>query len=52
LWDFAATSLIVTEAGGVYSGLAGNARPAAGPSLFARSAEMRDDTLRTLGAGG
>jgi histidinol-phosphatase len=51
LWDFAATSLIVTEAGGVYSGLAGNARPAAGPSLFARSAEMRDATLRTLGAG-
>jgi histidinol-phosphatase len=49
VWDFAATSLIVEEAGGFYSGLAGNSRPAAGPSLFARSARLRDDTLRTLG---
>lgn len=50
VWDFAATSLIVEEAGGVYRGLAGNPRPAAGPSLFARSAQVRDDTLRALRA--
>jgi histidinol-phosphatase len=49
VWDFAATSLIVTEAGGVYSGLAGSSRPAVGPSLFARSARVRDDTMRVLG---
>jgi histidinol-phosphatase len=49
VWDFAATSLIVTEAGGVYSGLAGNSRPEVGPSLFARSARLRDETMRVLG---
>jgi len=48
VWDFAATSLIVVEAGGVYSGLAGNPQPAAGPSLFARSADLRDETMRLL----
>lgn len=50
VWDFAATSLIVTEAGGVYRGLAGNTRPAPGASLFARSAPLADEVLAGLGA--
>ncbi len=40
LWDFAATSLIVTEAGGVYGGSDGIRGPRPGASLFAR-----DETL-------
>ena len=48
VWDFAATSLIVTEAGGRFSGLDGTTRPAAGPSLFARSAALHTAALRTL----
>src|SRR5918994_871635 len=32
VWDFAATSLIVAEAGGVYSGLDGRGRAGAGAS--------------------
>ncbi|MFI7540552.1 inositol monophosphatase family protein [Actinoplanes sp. NPDC049599] len=35
LWDFAATSLIVTEAGGCYGGADGIRGPRAGVSLFA-----------------
>ena len=35
LWDFAATSLIVTEAGGCYGGVDGIRGPRAGVSLFA-----------------
>jgi len=42
IWDFAATSLIVTEAGGSYSGLSGSRQPGAGASVYAR-----DDALRT-----
>ncbi|MEV4498981.1 hypothetical protein AB0J84_25215 [Micromonospora arborensis] len=38
VWDYAATSLIVEEAGGHFSGLDGQPRPAPGPALFARSA--------------
>jgi histidinol-phosphatase len=37
VWDFAATSLIVTEAGGTYRSSGGSADPAAGPSVFART---------------
>jgi histidinol-phosphatase len=48
LWDFAATSLIVTEAGGHYSGLDGRTRPAAGPSLYSRSPALHAAALATL----
>ncbi|MDG4787272.1 inositol monophosphatase [Micromonospora sp. WMMD1102] len=48
VWDFAATSLIVTEAGGRYSGFDGRSRPAAGPSLFARTPALHDAALRRL----
>ncbi|MEV4512982.1 inositol monophosphatase [Dactylosporangium sp. NPDC049525] len=49
VWDFAATSLIVREAGGWYSGLDGRTSPGAGPSLFARSAVLHAATLKLLG---
>ncbi|GIG87446.1 histidinol-phosphatase [Plantactinospora endophytica] len=49
VWDFAATSLIVAEAGGRYSGFDGRSRPAPGPSLFARTGELHDAALRVLG---
>ncbi|GAA3762181.1 histidinol-phosphatase [Plantactinospora mayteni] len=52
VWDFAATSLIVTEAGGRYSGFDGQRRPAAGPSLFARTPALHDAALRRLGGNG
>ena len=45
VWDFAATSLIVAEAGGVYRGLDGGRRPHAGPSLFARSEGLAEAAL-------
>lgn len=48
IWDFAATSLIVNEAGGSYSGVAGNRRPASGPSIYARDEEFRRATLALL----
>ncbi|MFI5493629.1 inositol monophosphatase family protein [Actinoplanes sp. NPDC051859] len=40
VWDFAATSLIVTEAGGTYGGADGVRGPRPGTSLFARSPEL------------
>lgn len=49
VWDFAATSLIVREAGGRYSGLDARTSPGAGPSLFARSAPLHAATLKLLG---
>jgi histidinol-phosphatase len=49
VWDFAATSLIVAEAGGVYSGLDGRRRPGAGPSVFARDGGLRDAALALIG---
>ncbi|AVT38153.1 inositol monophosphatase [Plantactinospora sp. BB1] len=52
VWDFAATSLIVTEAGGRYSGFDGRSRPAAGPALFAGTPALHDAALRQLGAAG
>ncbi|WP_433539255.1 inositol monophosphatase family protein [Micromonospora sp. CA-249363] len=51
VWDYAATSLIVEEAGGRYSGLDGQARPTPGPALFARSAPMHAAALEALRAG-
>jgi histidinol-phosphatase len=48
VWDFAATSLIVTEAGGSYSRLDGDTRPGPGASIYARSAKLRAETLRIL----
>jgi histidinol-phosphatase len=48
IWDFAATSLIVTEAGGVYSTLDGSPRPGTGVSVYARSPELRDKALGYL----
>jgi histidinol-phosphatase len=50
VWDFAATSLIVTEAGGRYSGFDGRTRPAAGPALFARSDALHAAALGVLGS--
>ena len=40
VWDFAATSLIVQEAGGCYGGVDGLRGPRAGTSLFARSTPL------------
>ena len=48
IWDFAATSLIVTEAGGSFSGLSGRTRPGPGASLYARSAALREAALESL----
>ncbi|MFC7549179.1 inositol monophosphatase family protein [Plantactinospora sp. GCM10030261] len=49
LWDFAATSLIVTEAGGRVTGLDGRPAPAPGPTLFTRDPALHDAALRTAG---
>ena len=51
VWDFAATSLIVTEAGGHYRGLDGRTRPGPGGSLFAATGGLRDGALRILAGG-
>jgi histidinol-phosphatase len=51
VWDFAATSLIVAEAGGVYGGLDGRTRPTAGPSVFARDARLREAAIEVLRSG-
>jgi histidinol-phosphatase len=48
VWDYAATSLIVEEAGGCFSGLDGRSRPTPGPALFARSAALHADALQIL----
>jgi histidinol-phosphatase len=48
IWDFAATSLILTEAGGSFSGLSGRTRPGPGASLYARSDALRLATLDVL----
>jgi histidinol-phosphatase len=51
VWDYAATSLIVEEAGGCFSGLDGRTRPAPGPALFARSAALHAAALQMLNTG-
>jgi histidinol-phosphatase len=48
IWDFAATSLIVTEAGGSFSGLDGRPEPGSGTSLYARGDALRRATLDVL----
>lgn len=48
IWDFAATSLIVTEAGGSYSGVDGRRRPGPGASVYARGEALRRSTLDVL----
>ena len=48
IWDFAATSLILTEAGGSFGGLDGGTRPATGASLYARSPALRLAALDLL----
>ncbi|GAA4938686.1 inositol monophosphatase family protein [Actinoplanes utahensis] len=48
IWDFAATSLIVTEAGGDYRGVDGRTVPGSGASLFGRSAQVNDIALEQL----
>ncbi|WP_433359741.1 inositol monophosphatase family protein [Actinoplanes sp. CA-142083] len=48
IWDFAATSLILTEAGGSFSGLNGRTRPGPGASLYARSEALREAALEVL----
>lgn len=40
VWDFAPTSLIVSEAGGTYGGIDGVRGPKAGTSLFARDPQL------------
>ena len=48
IWDFAATSLIVTEAGGAYGGIDGIRGPRAGTSLFARSPQLWEQARQAL----
>ena len=48
IWDFAATSLIVTEAGGSFSGIDGNQRPGPGASVYARSGPLREAALAVI----
>jgi histidinol-phosphatase len=48
VWDFAATSLIITEAGGRYSTLDGSTRPGRGVSVYASTPEVRDRALALL----
>jgi len=50
VWDYAATSLIVEEAGGRFSGLDGQSLPTAGPALFARSPALHAAALQLLSA--
>jgi histidinol-phosphatase len=48
IWDFAATSLILTEAGGAYSGVNGNRRPGPGASVYAGSEPLLKSTLDVI----
>ncbi|WP_250008019.1 inositol monophosphatase family protein [Actinoplanes sp. M2I2] len=45
IWDFAATSLIVQEAGGSYSGINGRLRPGPGASVYTNGEPLRQATL-------
>jgi len=49
IWDFAATSLIVREAGGSFSGLNGRRSPGPGASVYARSDALREAALEVAG---
>jgi histidinol-phosphatase len=48
VWDYAATSLIVEEAGGRFGMLDGQAQPTPGPALFARSGALHTVALQVL----
>jgi histidinol-phosphatase len=48
IWDFAATSLIVTEAGGAYSGVDGNRHPGPGASVYAGNESLLKSTLDVI----
>jgi histidinol-phosphatase len=48
VWDFAATTLIVEEAGGQVSGLDGHARPSPGTRVYAATESLRAATVATL----
>ncbi|HWS36526.1 MAG TPA: inositol monophosphatase family protein [Actinoplanes sp.] len=48
IWDFAATSLIVTEAGGFYRGLDGRTVPGPGAALSGRDAGVVDAAFALL----
>ncbi|MEV6634613.1 inositol monophosphatase [Actinoplanes sp. NPDC051470] len=48
IWDFAATSLIVREAGGYYRTRAGDTRPGRGLSIFARNPELAAEAATHL----
>jgi histidinol-phosphatase len=48
VWDYAATSLIVEEAGGRFSGLDGRPLPSAGPALFTGSVHLHAAALEIL----
>ncbi|WP_430784401.1 inositol monophosphatase family protein [Actinoplanes sp. G11-F43] len=48
IWDFAATSLIVTEAGGCYRGLDGRTVPGPGAALSGRDAAVVDTAFAVL----
>ncbi|BCY12420.1 inositol monophosphatase family protein [Actinoplanes sp. L3-i22] len=48
IWDFAASSVIIPEAGGVFRGLAGQTGPDRGPFVFASSPELLDEALGIL----
>jgi histidinol-phosphatase len=50
IWDFAATSLIVTEAGGSFSSLSGRREPGPGASIYAGSESLRTTTLDLITA--
>jgi histidinol-phosphatase len=49
VWDFAALSLIVEEAGGAFSGLAGQGHPVSGTAIFASGDGLRRQALSQLG---
>ncbi|MDQ7909542.1 inositol monophosphatase [Phytohabitans sp. ZYX-F-186] len=51
VWDFAATSLIVTEAGGQFSGLTGQSHPHTGPALYSASHPLHQAALQHVGKG-
>ncbi|MCO8269420.1 inositol monophosphatase family protein [Actinoplanes sp. TRM 88003] len=49
IWDFAATSLIVREAGGSFSSVDGRLQPGPGASVYARSDALRQAALTVVG---
>jgi histidinol-phosphatase len=48
IWDFAASSVIIPEAGGVFRGLRGQTRPDRGPFVFASGPELLGEALGIL----